>query len=217
MERVVICAALFLCVLALNPVSAQERLPQFEIYLGGATPLSPEGFKDYYEVGISFHLQYVRFITPTIGLSFTAGYEIFPLNKNGANNDIDELGYINTDLTGHASIAEIGVGLRPYLTPATSNAQIFLFGMGTLNIVKESIEGTTYDPYNDILYQLEPPDSETKFGVALGGGIEVPAGEKFNLIFQALSRFIFNYGEDPDYNLEGDNISFAGVTAGLVF
>lgn len=106
---------------------------------------------------------------------------------------------IETDL----EILELTAGIRPYLTPLEAKTQIFLFGMATLNLVHGSsivrpapglVGERTIDQYGP--------------GLALGGGVEIPAGSIFNIILQAVGRLIF---------LEDDTTSFLGVTAGLVF
>ena len=216
MKRVVMGVVLLAVILTSSTVFAQGRLPQTEVYFGAGIPLAPDWFKDYYQVGFSLHVQHVRFVTPNIGISITGGYEIFTFNQDKATSDLEDYGYTSVDITGNAAIAEFGLGLRPYLTPATANAQIFLFGMATVNIVKESLDGSYYDPYNEITWYFEDADPETKFGIAAGAGIEVPAGN-INLIFQGVTRFIFGYGEDSDLDQEGETISFLGVTAGIVF
>jgi hypothetical protein len=216
MKRVLIGVMMLAVILSASNVFAQGRLPQFEVYMGAGIPLGPDWFKDYYQVGFSLHAQYVRFVTPNVGLSITGGYEIFTFNQDAATTDLEDAGFTNIDISGKAAIAEFGVGIRPYLTPATANAQIFLFGMGTVNVIKESLEGSYYDPYYDINWTLTDADPETKFGIAAGGGIEMPAGN-MNLIFQGVARFIFGYGEDSELDQEGETISFLGVTAGLVF
>jgi len=40
---------------------------------------------------------------------------------------------------------------------------------------------------------------------------------KYNIIFQGLTRFIFNYGKDDDLGVEGETLSFIGFTTGIVF
>ncbi|MFQ5640452.1 MAG: hypothetical protein ACE5IR_20925 [bacterium] len=166
-----------------------QRNGQWEIFFGGAIPLGPDFVKDNFEVGGSFHVQYVMFLSPRLGLSFGLAGEAFTVNQ-----DIKDAG-VDIELT----VAELGIGLRPYLTPMESNIQIYLFGMGTYNVVKSTIRDDS---------GFEEDFEEKKAGIAVGGGFEIPAGSKFNILLQGLGRVIFT---------EGDSFSFLGVTAGLAF
>lgn len=188
-------------------VYAQARNPQFEAFGGVAIPLAPDVFKDYYKLGFSGHGQYVMFPSPTVGISFGAAFEMFTFDGDKFLSDLeDDTGFDLTgyDTEGNARVIEFGVGVRPYLTPATASTQFFLFAMGTMNLLHTELTAT--DPSGTEL--VSGDDDETKFGIAGGAGIEIPAGESMNLIIQGLARSIF---ADPD------NISFIGVTAGLVF
>ncbi|MCP4584135.1 MAG: hypothetical protein GY839_21190 [candidate division Zixibacteria bacterium] len=206
MKRTLICVALLLIVLMVAPSHGQGRLPQFELFVGGAIPLAPDGFKDYYKTGLSIHGQYVIFLSPSIGLSFGAAYEFFMFDSDAFNDDFAEAyGWdprdFGIDTDGNSGILELGVGVRPYLTPATANSQIFLFGMGTYNALKNEVTVSDGDTEETI------EGNESKMGAALGAGIELPAGN-MNVIIQGLYRFIFT---------EGETTSFVGVTGGIVF
>ncbi|MFQ5606152.1 MAG: hypothetical protein ACE5HS_23010, partial [bacterium] len=166
---------LILVILMAGGVFAQQRNSQWEIFLGGAVPTGPEEIKDSFEVGGSFHLQYVMFLTPRLGLSFGLAGEGFKVKQ-----EIEDAG-----IDGELTVGELGIGLRPYLTGLDANIQIYLFGMGTYNVVKATFS-------DDFGNELEA--KEEKAGIALGGGLEVPAGARFNLLFQALGRTIFTEG-----------------------
>lgn len=168
---------------------AQKRNNQWEIFLGGAIPLGPEEIKDSFQVGGSFHVQYVMFLSPRIGLSLGLAGEGFTVKQ-----EIQDFG-----VDGELTVGELGVGLRPYITPLEANIQIYLFGVGTYNVIKATFS-------DDFGNELEA--EENKAGIAFGGGFEIPAGARFNLLFQGLARIIFT---------EGDSFSFVGITAGIAF
>ncbi len=185
----------------------QKRNNQFEIFIGGAVPLSPEWVKNTFEIGASIHGQYVMFLSPRIGLSLGLAGEGFTVDS-----EINDFYGYDTQL----AVGELGVGLRYYVTPMESNIQMYLFGMGTYNIVIYKGVHSFYDPISGIfLYEDEGETKEKKPGVAFGGGFEIPAGESFNLLFQGLVRVMFvDFLKVED---ENDYFSFIGVTAGLAF
>lgn len=191
-------AAFLVCV---GTVSAQNRRNQIELFGGVAIPLAPEEFKNYYKLGGSLHGQYVLFPSPNLGISLGVAVEGFTVDQDAVLEDYGLVG-TGVEVDATASIVELGVGVRPYLTPATANTQFFLFGMGTYNVLKEKVTAT-------YLGQTETVEVDgNEFGVAGGAGFEIPAGEKLNIIIQGLTRFIFT---------EGSTTSFVGITAGVVF
>ena len=202
MRRYRIVTLALLLILVANQVFAQTaRRKQIELFAGAAFPLAPDAFKDYYKIGGSLHGQYVFFPSPTLGICLGAAFEGFTFDGDKYLEDIGATGSGFT-VEGNASIAEFGVGLRPYLTKPEANTQFFLFGMGTYNALRE--EATVSGPSGSEKAELD----DSKFGVAVGGGFELPAGEKLNIIIQGLTRFIFT---------EDETTSFVGVTAGVVF
>ncbi len=192
---------LTVCVLCASAVFGQDRRRQIEVFAGAAIPLAPQEFKDYYKVGGSLHGQYVIFPSPNLGVSFGAAIEGFTVDQDAV---LADAGLTGTDATveATASIFELGIGIRPYLTPPTAPTQFFLFGMGTYNALSEEATvtylGQTATAKND----------GNELGVAAGAGLELPAGEKLNIIIQGLTRFVFT---------EGSTTSFLGVTLGVVF
>ncbi len=188
-------------VLCASAVFAQDRRKQIELFAGAAIPLAPQEFKDYYKVGGSLHGQYVIFPSPNLGVSFGLAIEGFTVDQDAV---LADAGLTGTDaaIEANASIFELGVGLRPYLTPPTATTQFFLFGMGTYNALSEEATitylGQTFTAKAD----------GNNIGLAAGAGLELPAGEKLNIIIQGLTRFIFT---------EGSTTSFLGVTLGVVF
>ncbi len=205
-------AVLMLVVLlAAGNLFGQSRNGQIELYGGVGFPLKPDGFKDFYKLGLSLHGQYVMFPSPQLGISLGAAYERFSLDEDAV---LDAFGLTADDdvsISGNASIVEFGVGLRPYLTPQEASTQFFLFGVGTFNLVKDEAEVT----FTDLLGNEQTVGGsvdENVFGVAVGAGLELPAGESMNIILQGLARFIF-----ADKVTDGETLSFIGVTAGLVF
>lgn len=222
---------------------AQARRGQFEIYAGANIPLGPEEFKDYYKMGFSLNGQYVFFPSVRVGIPIFAGYEFFSVNSDAINDDFEsalraelqgsglELVSSNLDVGGSASIIRFGAGVRPYLTAPEASTQFFLFGNATFNILKSKTELnggsiTVTDGINTETVELEGGVSsegdESKFGLAIGGGIEIPAGEKINLIFQGMANFIFTSSEEIDLGdgtteKVGGTTSFVGITAGIIF
>ncbi|RMD93812.1 MAG: hypothetical protein D6813_03395 [Calditrichaeota bacterium] len=222
-----------------DSIQAQKRRNQIEIYGGGAFPLSPDEFKDFFKIGLSINVQYVIFPSNRLGIPLFAGFEGFTTDSDAINKSLrsNVLGdyfdpstgeYLYTvtdaslDVNGSANGFKIGAGIRPYLSPVESPVQLFVFGSAIYNAIneKEEIKGgsvTATDNFgNTETINLQPEDFPQskfeqdirRFGLALGGGIELPAGQKFNLILQGLFNIIFTSDEPT---------SFIGFTAGLVF
>jgi opacity protein-like surface antigen len=67
-------------------------------------------------------------------------------------------------------------------------------------------------------------ESATKIGFAAGAGVEIPAGDRFNVILQGLIKIIpstkalegFDI-EAEEFDLEDKSHMFAGITLGIVF
>ncbi len=146
---------------------------------------------------------------------------------------------------GTQSAFKFGMGLRPYLTPPEASTQIFLFGNVTYNLLrsktkyKESINGASLDVEDasgnlwtftyteqdliDIGWETrttsEEKNNENRAGIGFGAGIELPMGEKLNLIFQGMYNLIFTKKIKDEITGEeyGGSTSFVGVTAGVVF
>jgi hypothetical protein len=205
MKKCTVVLVVLLTLLFAGQAFGQTRLPQKEIFIGGAIPLGPDYFKDYYKIGFSGHGQYVIFPSPNLGISFGAAYERFTFDGDKYLSDFADFYGVSIDgveVTGSASIIELGVGLRPYLTPPEMGTQFFIFGMGTFNFITDEATitemGISYGGDNTF----------SKIGVSGGAGLEIPAGESMNIIMQGLVRFIFT-DEDPT--------SFITVTLGLAF
>lgn len=213
MKKVLLFAMLVLFVLSLNSAFAQGmRNPQFEFFGGVAVPLGPEEFKDYFKVGFSGHAQYVLFPSPSMGVVLGVAYEKFTFDGDKFLEDIGLAGS-GVEVDGSASVIELGVGVRPYLTPVEANNQFFLFGMVTYNFLKQEAE-VSYLGESE-----SASEDENKVGLAAGAGFEFPAGTSMNVILQGVFRFIFTESEkDPDTGEEyGGTTSFVGITAGLAF
>ncbi len=184
-----------------------SRKSQIELFGGLAIPLSPEDFSDYYKLGYSIHGQYVIFPSPKLGVSFAVAYEPFTFDGDKFMEDLQAsdpfTDYTGFGVDGKASVLELGIGVRPYLTSPEANTQFFLFGMGTYNILKD--EATL--SYNGSDFYTISDDSK-KFGIAGGAGFEMPMTETLNLIIQGVYRMIFT---------EDESTNFLGVTAGVVF
>lgn len=206
MKRFAIVVLLVVFVLSLSSVFAQTRKPQIEVFGGVAIPLAPDGFKDYYKMGFSGHGQYVIFPSPKLGVSFGAAYEKFTFDGDKFVEDFFGEQIEGLDVTGSASVIELGIGLRPYLSPVESNTQMFLFGMATYNFLK-SEASISYMGYEESV-----SDDLNKLGLAAGAGLELPAGTSMNIILQGVFRFIFTSEEDF-----GGTTQFVGITAGLAF
>ena len=212
MKKFLVVTILALFILSLNSVFAQgARKPQFEGFAGVAVPLGPEDFKDYYKVGFSGHAQYVLFPSPKLGVVFGAAYEKFTFDGDKFLEDIG-LDGLGLDVTGSASVVELGLGVRPYLTPVESNNQFFLFGMATYNFLSEKAEVTFQGT------SASADTSYNKFGVAAGAGFEFPAGTSINIIIQGVFRFIFTESYKDEFGDEyGGTTTFVGITGGVAF
>ncbi|MEJ2051841.1 MAG: hypothetical protein P8Y60_18775, partial [Calditrichota bacterium] len=122
------------------------------------------------------------------------------------------LGDYGFDVSGSASVVELGVGIRPYLTPVESNNQFFLFGMATYNFLSEKAEAS----FQGISASADT--SYNKFGLAAGAGFEFPAGTSVNIIVQGVFRFIFTESYTDDFGDKyGGVTTFVGITGGVAF
>jgi hypothetical protein len=153
-------------------------------------------------------------------------------------NYLGEITDANFDVSGSASTIKFGAGVRPYLSSPESSTQFFLFGNASYNLVKEvqNLDGGNLeltDAYGYV-YEFDLGDlgfesvgtelKLNKFGIGIGAGVEIPAGSSLNLIFQGMYNIIFikgdatiSYdGDDETINIE-DNLTFIGVTGGVVF
>lgn len=203
--------ALAFLLMASQAFAQYSRRGQIELYGGAAFPMAPEGFKDYFKMGYSLHGQYVMFPSPSLGISFGAAYELFAFNSDAVLEDAlagwGEEYEDYFEVEGNMSIVELGIGIRPYISSPQSSNQIFLFGMGTYNLMS----GEAKLKYDIPGYGSGEEDSgewdDDYFGIAAGAGMELPFGSSMNLILQGLYRFIFT---------EEETTSFIGVTAGLV-
>jgi opacity protein-like surface antigen len=246
MRQLVTVILILVFVLSLSQAYGQlSRKNQFEIYAGAGFPLGPDYFKDYYKVGLSLNVQYVAFPTMRLGIPIFAGYETFSVDNNAISDDFaselvglqffDQLGNLlgtitsaSLDAEGSASSFKVGIGLRPYLTSPEASTQIFLFGNASYNWLREkgefnSATSTVTEPSGNTqditltrneLSEFDYDEKDNKFGVGIGAGIEIPASSSINLIFQGLYNIIFTKESD----IEGSkNLSFVGVTAGIVF
>ena len=240
MKRSLILVTICLLALLSSQANAFERQSQFEFFGGFAIPLAPDGFKDFYKMGLSAHAQYVIFPHPRLGISFGGAFEFLTFDNDAYIEDLDY--YLDYHFSadeysteGSASIIELGIGVRPYLTSPMSSFQIFLFGMGTFNIfnseVSETYDFWGYDAYSNYVNFIGDSTYEansTNIGFAAGAGIEVPAGS-VNVILQGLIRFIpakrsLKSVLDESWASWGipwedtkETHSFLGLTAGIVF
>ncbi len=210
MKKLLILSLVFVFVLTTSGFSQYgeiSRKPQIELFGGLAIPMAPEGFKDYFKLGYSVHGQYVVFPSPKLGVSFAVAYEPFTFDGDKFLEDLQAedpyTDYSGMGIDGSASVLELGIGVRPYLTSPEATTQFFLFGMGTYNILKTEVSLS----YNGVNLG-SASDDEKKMGVAGGAGFEMPMTETMNMIIQGVYRIIFT---------EDENTTFLGVTAGLVF
>jgi hypothetical protein len=240
MKRILMCAMMLALLLTMtDPILAQGRKSQIELYAGAGFPLGPDAFKDFYKIGLSGNAQYVFFPSPNLGIPIFVGYERFTVDTDAISNLFVtglESGLVGTGIDlvsadfsseGSASTLKLGIGVRPYLTQPEAPTQFFLFGSGTFNLLKASYEftGGTYTLRDTFTgdqqsFTITPDDfrasgiepsvegDDEKFGLAGGAGIELPAGESLNLIFQGLFNIIFT---------EDESTTFLGVTAGIIF
>jgi opacity protein-like surface antigen len=233
--RVLKLVVLIVLVLLCASSAFAQRKRQIEIYAGAAFPLGPDFFKEYAKVGLSGNAQYVIFPSPKIGITFNVGYERFStdnekftdalsqdLTGETASFWVDQGFDINPSAEISSSLIRFGGGIRPYLTPPEAGTQFFLLGQVNFNIIKNDFSANQlpfeYDQFNDELTVLTFDDKEyeeaieendeNKVGFGLGAGVEIPAGESFNIVLQGLFNIILTKDEST---------SFVGATAGLVF
>lgn len=126
----------------------------------------------------------------------------------------------SADISSH--LIRLGGGIRPYLTAPEAGTQIFLLGHVSYNLITNDFNSTdlpyAYDvstgflqwaTLNDEQWEQTIGENDDKvLGFGFGGGVEIPAGNSFNLVLQGLFNII---------STEGESSSFMGVTAGVVF
>ena len=216
MKYRLLCLIILITLISLTSAYPQEdRRGQIELRGGVALPMAPNYFSKWYSMAYSIHGQYVLFLTQQLGISIGVAYEPFVLNEDGfieewtGYKQIDwaRQGYdLNLDV--HLNIFEISLGVRPYLTQPDENFQLFVFGMGTYNIINSDVGYTLSDGVDTVSENFD--SSEERFGIAVGGGMEMPVGDTLNFIFQAVYRFIF-----VDKLTNGDTVNFLGLSAGI--
>jgi hypothetical protein len=187
-------------------------------------------------VGIPIFVGYEGFTVDADAISASFGQQLTGLGIFDPNTgqQIGQVTSAQMETEGSARTIKLGVGVRPYLTAPEAPTQFFLFGNATFNFLstKAAFNGgsvnyndfvnggtstltITKDDINSILGQSEWNDDANKFGLGGGLGVEIPAGESVNLIFQGLFNIIFSASEGTDG--AKDSVTFVGVTAGLVF
>lgn len=216
MKRLFVLLLLVSIVFTVTQSEAQiSRKSQIEIFGGVAIPLAPDSFKDSFKVGTSIHGQYVMFPSPRFGMIFGVAVEPFSFDGDALIEDMGA-GGLGIEVDGKATLVELAIGIRPYLSSIEASTQVFLLAMATYNTI--NTEFTVSAP--SINFEESGKDKGNYFGVALGAGFEIPAGDRFNIIIQGLYRSVFvSEGDDvDDTGMIGDEtISFVGVTVGLVF
>lgn len=202
------------------PLSPDEFKDYFKIGLSGNVQYV---FFPSPNLGIPIFVGYERFTVDTDAISDLYADQI---RAELAGTGVD---LVSADFTseGNASALKLGIGVRPYLTKPEAPTQFFLFGSGTFNLLKaeQKFNGGSYtlrdlftgqqatfnitpQDFRDAGVEPEIKGEEEKFGLAGGAGIEIPAGESINLIFQGLFNIIFTTDQST---------TFLGVTAGVIF
>ncbi len=187
-------------------------------------------------VGIPIFVGYEGFTVDAdaISASFSQQLTGLPIYDQNTGAQIGQVSGASLQTEGSARAIKLGAGVRPYLTAPEAPTQFFLFANATFNFLttKTTLGGgavtynnfltggtetlnITKDDLNSILGQSEWKDDVNKLGLGGGLGVEIPAGESVNLIFQGLFNIIFSASEGTDGNK--DNVTFVGVTAGVVF
>jgi hypothetical protein len=202
------------------PLGPDEFKDYFKIGLSGNVQYV---FFPSPNLGIPIFVGYERFTVDTDAINNLYADEI-RVELAGTGVDLVSADF-NSE--GNASTLKLGIGVRPYLTKPEAPTQFFLFGSGTFNLLKaeQKFKGGSFT-LRDLgtgqqqTFELTPEDlrevgiepdvkgDEEKFGLAGGAGIEIPAGESFNLIFQGLFNIIFTTDQST---------TFLGVTAGVIF
>jgi len=211
MRRFILLTLLILVVLFISTTSfAQYKRPgQFEVQLGISLPQAPEEFKDYYKTGVAASGQYVFFPSPRLGIGLFVGFNRFSVDEGAIKADFAP--YLppgaSLEVDAKAGVTEFGIGARPYLTSPEASIQFFLTGAAIYNLLKEKATVTYTDPYYGTITAGGEED-ENEFGVAVGAGIEAPAGERFIIVINGAYKIIFT---------EEKNTTFIGITSGLAF
>jgi hypothetical protein len=207
MKHSIVCGSiLFILIMACSSFAQISRSSQIEVFGGLAMPLAPDGFKDYWKMGYSIHGQYVIFPTTQMGVSFGLAYEGFTFDGDAFLEDYG-YGTDGYDIDGSTSIVELCAGVRPYITRPEASTQFFLFGMGSYNFLSSEVTIKYDDPIWGPISETVKGDDDN-LGIAGGLGVEIPAGARFNVIVQGVTRFIFT---------EDETTSFIGITLGVVF
>ena len=187
-------------------------------------------------VGIPIFVGYEGFTVDSDAISASFSQELtgLPIFDQDTQIQIGRVTGASLQTEGSASTIKLGAGVRPYLTAPEAPTQFFLFANATFNFLstKTTLNGgavnydnfltggsetltLTKDDLTSVLGQSEWKDDANKFGLGGGLGVEIPAGESINLIFQGLFNIVFSAAEAADGGK--DNITFVGVTAGVVF
>lgn len=202
------------------PLSPDEFKDYFKIGLSGNVQYV---FFPSPNLGIPIFVGYEGFTVDTDAISNLYADQI---RAELAGTGVD-LVSANFNTEGSASTVKLGIGVRPYLTKPEASTQFFLFGSGTFNLLKaeqkfndgsytlrdtftgqQATFNISAQDLRDAGVETDIKGEEEKFGLAGGAGIELPAGESVNLIFQGLFNIIFTSDQST---------TFIGVTAGVIF
>jgi hypothetical protein len=202
------------------PLSPDEFKDYFKL---GLSLNAQYVFFPAHQVGIPIFAGYERFTVDKTAISDLFSSMLVGQYVYDDFGNLYQITDASVDSKGSASVFRFGAGVRPYLTSPESSTQFFLFGNASYNLLKQKLEFTkasltAEDEFGNTLQgEVSGSDlgdaatsesDENKFGIAVGAGIEIPAGSSLNLIFQGLYNMIFT---------EEKSSSFIGVTAGLVF
>ncbi len=203
-----------LVVCALNLRAAEVGSNQISVRLGAAFPTSANNFSDSAKTGFAGGVQYLRHLSPKIGVGVQTDYFSFagkdrsivlPTGTLDANSDSDSM---TAELVGRYSF-RAEKKLCPYLLAGVGVAH---FSQKTMATPKN---GTTWTDTGTREERTVADDSSTSYALSFGAGVETKLTERFT---GALETNWHIFGVDSDkFGADAINVPSLFARLGWLF
>jgi len=206
-KQKVFLAVVLVCLLPLTMVSAQRTAGSFSIggFGGIGLPMGPEGFKDYFNMGIGFGGKVKFNFTEMTGISASFTYQPFKIDMDIVTDVFaaaaGAIPGMEVDITGgNPKVYIIAAHLVQYITAPDAAVGLYLkagggmyrFGFDDVT-VKMTYMGSTVETTEEIGV------SENKMGFNGGLGFEMSMSSNMWLFFEGLFHYVFTEVEKTSF------------------